>query len=133
MGNKYAAKLEEPEAEAPKRKEPTVEYVHEVHEKDYETEVLGSALPVVLDFYAADSEPCKALGPRYGAVAEKFEGKLRFLKVLKSGNAGLAAKLSVTSVPTLIFFKGGKESGERLSGPDIKRTDLKAQVEALLR
>ena len=121
------------DVESPKKKEVVVEYVKDLSEKDYEAEVLNSPLPVVLDFYAADSEPCKALGPRYGAVAEKFDGKIRFLKVLKDGNAGLVEKLSVTACPTLIFFKGGKESGERLTGPDIKRTALKAQVEALLK
>ena len=102
-------------------------------EKDYDAQVLNATEPVVLDFYSADSAPCAALAPRYGAVAEKFVGKIRFFKVLRGENDALAKKLNVTASPTLIFFKAGKEMGERLSGDDIKRTALKASVEALLK
>jgi len=107
--------------------------VKELVEKDYSTAVLESTLPVVLDFYSPDSAACTALAPRFGAVAEKFEGKIQFIKVLRQNNPGLSEKLGVTASPTLVFFKEGKESGQRLTGNDIKRTDLKAQVEALLK
>lgn len=107
-------------------------HVKEIAETDYETEVVSSGLPVVVDFYAKESKPCEALAPRFAAVAEKFAGKVRFLKVLRPANATLASKLGVTASPTLVFFKGGHELGKRLSGEDIKRTELKAQVEALL-
>jgi thiol-disulfide isomerase/thioredoxin len=107
--------------------------VKQLVEKDYDAEVLGAPEPVVVDFYSADSAPCAALAPRFGAVAEKFEGKIRFFKILRGENDALAKKLNVTASPTLIFFKGGKEMGERLSGDDIKRTALKASVEALLK
>lgn len=102
-------------------------------EKDFDKEVLEAPEPVVLDFYSADSAPCAALAPRFGAVAEKFVGKIRFFKVLRGENDALAKKLGVTASPTLVFFKGGKELGDRLSGDDIKRTALKASVEALLK
>ena len=107
--------------------------VKEIVEKDYEAAVLAGALPVVLDFYSPDSAACTALAPRFGAVAEKFEGKIQFIKILRQNNPGLSEKLGVTTSPTLVFFKEGKESGQRLTGNDIKRTDLKAQVEALLK
>jgi thiol-disulfide isomerase/thioredoxin len=109
------------------------QFVKELEEKDYEAQVVNAGLPVVLDFYSTEGASCKALAPRYGAVAEKFDGKIRFLKVLQTGNPTLAKKLTVTASPTLIFFKGGKEFGERLTGDDIKRTALKANVEALLK
>lgn len=107
--------------------------VKQLVEKDYDAEVLAATEPVVLDFYSADSAPCATLAPRFGAVAEKFEGKVRFYKILRAENEALARKLNVTASPTLIFFKRGKELGERLSGDDIKRTALKASVEALLK
>ena len=107
--------------------------VKEIVEKDYESAVLQGPLPVVLDFYSTDSAPCTALAPRMGAVAEKFEGKIQFIKMLRQNNPGVAEKLGVTASPTLVFFKEGKEFGERLSGVDIKRTDLKARVEALMK
>ena len=65
-------------------------------------------------------------------MAEKFTGKVRFLKVLRQANAQLAARFGVTSSPTVVFLREGKETGERLSGEDIKRTELKARVEVLL-
>lgn len=61
-------------------------------------------------------------------MAERFAGKVRFLKVVRLANAHLAARLGVTTSPTLVFLDGGKEIGERLSGEDIKRTALKARV-----
>ena len=119
----------------PKVPEPVKEklFVKELVEKDYEAEVLKSTEPVALDFYSADSAPCATLAPRYGAVAEKFDGKIKFYKILRGANEALAKQLNVTASPTLIFFKNGKELGERLSGDDIKRTSLKASVEALLK
>ena len=130
MANRFNVRL--PVNEDPKVKEVEALHVKEIAEKDYETEVVGAALPVVLDFYGTDSKACEALAPRFAAVAEKFTGKVRFLKVLRSANAQLATKLGVTASPTLVFLQGGKEKGERLSGEDIKRTELKARVEAML-
>jgi thioredoxin-like negative regulator of GroEL len=130
MGNRFNVRL--PVNEDPKVKEVEALHVKEIAEKDYEVEVVGTALPVVLDFYGKDSKPCEDLAPRFAAVAEKFAGKVRFLKILRQANAGLAAKLGVTASPTLVFLVGGKEKGERLSGEDIKRTDVKARVEAML-
>jgi len=130
MANRFNVKL--PVTSDPKAEEVAVVHVHELGEQDFDAQVVGAALPVVLDFYAADSKPCAALAPRYAAVAEKFAGKVRFLKVLGLRNAALAARLGVTAAPTLLFFKGGQELGERLSGDEILRTQLKARVEALL-
>jgi thioredoxin-like negative regulator of GroEL len=130
MANRFNVKL--PVNEDPKAKEVEALHVKELAEKDYETEVVGAPLPVVLDFYGKDSKACEALAPRFAAVAEKFTGKVRFLKVLRSANAQLAAKLGVTASPTLVFLRGGKETGERLLGEEIKRTELKARVEAML-
>ncbi len=130
MANRFNVKL--PVTENPNVKETEALHVKELAEKDFEAEVVGAALPVVLDFYAKESKPCEELGPRFAAVAEKFAGKVRFLKVLRSANEALAAKLGVTASPTLVFLRGGKEEGERLSGEDIKRTALKARVEAML-
>jgi thioredoxin-like negative regulator of GroEL len=130
MANRFNVKPSD--VRNPNEAEPATIHVKELGEQDFEKEVAGAPLPVVLDFYATDSKPCTDLAPRYAAVAEKFAGKVLFMKVLRQGNPGLAAKLSVTGDPTVVFFKGGKELGERLSGDEILRTALKARVEALL-
>jgi thiol-disulfide isomerase/thioredoxin len=108
------------------------QYVKEIHAADYEKEVLAAAEPVVLDFFSTECPPCEALAPKFDAVAEQFAGRARFLKIFRQGNRELAQRLGVTGSPTLIFFKGGGEVGERLGGEDIKRTAIKAQVEAML-
>lgn len=108
------------------------EHVKEIVEKDYEAQVLASPVPVVLDFYSTECPPCEALAPKFDSVAEAFAGRARFLKIFRQGNRELATKLGVTGSPTLVFYKGGKETGERMTGEEIKKTVLKAQVEAML-
>jgi thioredoxin-like negative regulator of GroEL len=130
MANRFNVVV--PETRDTKDSDAAAAHVKELAEKDYEKEVTAAPLPVVVDFYAADSKPCETLFPRYAAVAGKYAGKVTFLKVLQASNAALAAKLGVTSAPTLVFFKGGKELGERLTGEDIPRTAVKARVDALL-
>src|SRR6266542_5678858 len=100
MANRFNVRL--PVAEDPKVLETAALHVKEIAEKDYETEVAASALPVVLDFYAKESKACETLAPRFAAVAEKFAGKVRFLKVSREANAQLATKLGVTASPTLV-------------------------------
>ena len=107
------------------------EHVKEITAQDYEREVLAAAEPVVLDFYSTECPPCEALAPKYESVAETYAGRARFLKIFRQGNRELATRLGVTGSPTLLFYKGGREVGERMTGEEIKKTVLKAQVEAL--
>jgi thiol-disulfide isomerase/thioredoxin len=108
------------------------EFVKEITQADFEAEVAQSTLPVVLDFFSTECPPCEALAPKFDAVAEQFAGKARFLKMFRQGNKDLASRLGVTGSPTLVFFRDGAEIGERMSGEEIKRTAIKAQVETLL-
>jgi len=108
------------------------EYVKEITAQEYEREVLAAPGPVVLDFYSTECPPCEALAPKYESVAEAFAGRARFFKIFRQGNRELATRLGVTGSPTLVFFKAGKEVGERMTGEEIKKTALKAQVESLL-
>jgi len=108
------------------------QHVKEIQAADYEREVLAAEGPVVLDFFSTECPPCEALAPKLDAVAEQFAGRARFLKIFRQGNRELAVKLGVTGSPTLLFYKGGREVGERMGGEEIKRTAIKAQVEALL-
>ena len=107
-------------------------FVQEIAAPQFEVEVLAAPSPVVLDFFSTECPPCEALAPKYEAVAEAFAGRARFLKIFRQGNRELATRLGVTGSPTLVFYKGGKEVGERMTGEEIKRTALKAQVEAML-
>lgn len=112
--------------------DPAAAHVKELVEADYASLVTSAELPVVLQIYAADSKPCEELAPRLAAVAKNFAGKVSFLKVSQTVAPAIAAKLNVTASPTLVFFKAGAEKGARLTGAEIKRTEVKASVEALL-
>ena len=130
MKDRFNARV--PVNEDPEVKAVAALHVKEIAEEDYEAEVVKSALPVALHFYGAESKACETLSPRFAAVAQKFSGKVRFLKVLRDASVPLASKLGVTASPTVLFLSAGKETAERLTGDEIKRTDLKRRVEALL-
>jgi thioredoxin-like negative regulator of GroEL len=130
MKDRFNARV--PVSEDPEVKAVAALHVKEIAEAQWQAEVVESALPVAVQFYAAESAACEAFAPRFAAVAQRFSGKVRFLKVPRLASAGLAATLGVTTAPTVLFLSAGKESAERLSGDDIKRTDLKARVEALV-
>lgn len=110
------------------------QHVKEIGAAEFEAEVVGASrsAPVVLDFYSTECPPCEALAPKLEALAEQLAGVARFVKVFRQGNRELAQKLGVTGSPTLVFYRNGAEAGARLSGEDIKRSAIKAQVEALL-
>jgi thioredoxin-like negative regulator of GroEL len=129
MGNRFKARIHP--TDDPGDKTAAAAHVRELVESDFDDELHG-VLPVVLQFYGTESKPCEVLAPRFAAVAERFAGRVRFLKVLRDANPNLAAQLGVSANPTLIFLAGGKEVGGRLVGDAIKRTELKARVEAML-
>lgn len=131
MANRFNVRV--PVSEDPAVKAVEAEHVKEIAEKDFEAQVVAAPVPVALSFHGGkDSKACETLAPRFAAVAEKFAGKVRFLKISRAGAPALAAKLGVTSSPTIVFLQGGHAKGERLSGDDIKRPDIKARVEAML-
>jgi thiol-disulfide isomerase/thioredoxin len=105
--------------------------VKEIQASQYLPEVVEAKHPVVLDFFSTECPPCEALAPKYEAVADQFAGKVTFLKIFRQGSRDLATQLAVTGSPTVLFFRDGKEVGARLTG-DIKRSELKAAVEALV-
>src|SRR4030042_2285048 len=85
--------------------EPSTE---ELSDKDFETKVIKAKGKVVVDFYAPWCGPCQVMLPKVDKLAEKFRDKVNIYKVDIEKNPEIASKYSVLSVPTLIFFKGGK-------------------------
>ena len=80
----------------------------EVDEKNFESEVLNSGTPVLVDFWAPWCGPCRALAPTVDAIAGELEGKLKVVKVNTDEAGPLAARYGVMSIPQLMLFKGGK-------------------------
>lgn len=105
--------------------------VREISAAEFEQEVVRSDLPVILDFYSTECPPCEALAPKFDALAELYGDQVKFLKIFRQGNRELADKLNVRSSPTLLFWKGGKETAERLSG-GIRRSAIVSALNTLV-
>src|ERR671928_654826 len=91
------------------------QYVSEVKDDTFESEVLKSDVPVVVDFWAEWCPPCRALAPTFEELAERYEGSIKFLKLNVDENAEVPQRYGIKGIPTLIFFDGGQEA-ERLVG-----------------
>jgi len=78
-------------------------------------ELLRGENPVVVDFWASWCAQCHAMAPILRDLAEEFEGRVMFAKVNVQTNRDLSAQFKIKSIPTLVFFKRGKE-WDRLSG-----------------
>jgi thioredoxin 1 len=81
--------------------------VIELNESNFTAEVINSDKPVLIDLWAAWCGPCRAIGPIVEEVAEDFAGKVKVAKLNVDENPAIAAKYSVMSIPTLLFFKDG--------------------------
>jgi thioredoxin 1 len=80
----------------------------EATDANFETEVLGSDVPVLVDFWAVWCAPCRIIAPIVEELAEENEGKLKVAKVDVDNNPQTAIKYSIRSIPTLLVFKGGE-------------------------
>ena len=107
-------------------------FVQEITAAQFDEEVLAATTPVILDFFSTECPPCEALAPKFDAVAEQLDGKVRFLKIFRQGNRELASRLGVSGSPTLLFFKAGREVAPRMSGEEIPRSGIKATAQAML-
>lgn len=82
-------------------------HVKEITESNFESEVLGSDKPVVIDFWAPWCGPCRAIAPLVDQLAGQYEGKVVVGKVNIDNNPNLAARYKITSIPAIVAFKDG--------------------------
>ena len=78
-----------------------------VDNANFQSEVLESDVPVVVDFWAEWCGPCKMIAPSLEEISAEMEGKVKIAKLNIDENPELAAQFGVRSIPTLAMFKGG--------------------------
>jgi thioredoxin 1 len=85
--------------------------VQDVTDASFADEVLGSELPVAVDFWAPWCKPCEALEPVLAALEEEHAGRLRVARIDVDSNPVVASRYDVLSLPTTILFAGGVPRG----------------------
>ncbi len=104
------------------------EFSKPITDTNFQTDVLGSSEPVLVDFWAEWCGPCRVIAPTVEAVAEQFEGKAKVYKMDVDANINVPQRYGIRGIPTLILFKDGQEQ-ERYVGGNISREKLAEMVE----
>ena len=98
--------------------------VLDINDLNFETEVMKADVPFLLDFGAVWCGPCKALAPVVEKLADEYVGKVKVGKLDIDDSPAVASKFGIRGVPTVVVFRGGKESGRHV-GMTNKETLVK--------
>ena len=101
-----------------------------VSDDDFESSVLGSGQPVLVDFWAEWCGPCKMIAPALEEIAADMGGKLKVAKLNIDDNPQTPAKYGVRGIPTLMIFKDGQVAATKVGA--MTKGQLKAFVEEVV-
>ncbi len=97
----------------------------------FQSVVLDSEKPVIVDFYSDDCPPCEVLAPIFEKMAGKYSEHIRFVKIFRQANKAFAQGINVTGSPTVLFYNQGQEVGSRLSGY-MNKPQVRLAIEEIL-
>ncbi len=101
--------------------------VVELTDTNFETEVINSATPTLVDFWATWCGPCRQIAPVIDALATEYKGKVKIGKVDIDSNAITAEKYKVRSIPTLLVFKDGQVVGQLVGA--VPKSKMEAELQ----
>jgi len=94
---------------------------------NFKKEVMESEVPVVVDFWATWCGPCKMVAPVIEELAKEYDKKVKIGKVDVDENPNTASRFGVMSIPTIMFFKGGRVMDQSVGA--ISKSDLKKKID----
>ncbi len=87
--------------------------------ENFDAEVMKSNVPVMVDFWASWCGPCKMLAPTVEQLAKEYDGKVKVCKLNVDDCGDIAAMFAIVSIPTVIFFKDGKQVNKLVGVHDM--------------
>jgi thioredoxin 1 len=106
------------------------EQIKHVSDTTFDTEVIQSATPVLVDYWAEWCGPCKMIAPALEDVAKTYAGRLTVAKLDIDANPATTSKFGIRGIPTLLLFKGGQVAAQKVGA--MSKSQLTAFIDSNL-